>query len=771
MTRRLVSIPNALFIGEGWRTFAGHLSDPSLKGMGADQDWMDKTDDVGVFSDEIRNELKSGFGSEGEPRFLTGGARDIQVIFNNIKGQPANTADDDPGDMVQYIAAHDNLPLYDVIAQSIKKDPAVPENNLEIHKRVRLGNSMILTSQGTAFIHAGQEYGRTKQWLGEGVPEQKYFELEDAAGNPFGYFIHDSYDSSDAINKFDWEKATNKKEYAVNTTTREYTEGLIELRRSTNAFRLGEKELVDTNVSLLDFPEIVGTDLLIAYKNVSTDDTGEYYVFVNADNKERTLTLGDYDFSKGKVLVDNDEAGTKPVSEKSGFKLSKDTLTIDPLTTIVIKVGGKGAGDGGTEPTGPTEPTKPYKPAKPNTLELPVGATQVVKEKNPSGMVEVITKIVTEKVKDIVDAITTKKDTLVVPLEKSSAPDEVAKVQIPATFFAEALKKNKKAMIEVQTETASYLLPVSEIDVDALVGKFGVSIEEIQITISVNVVKAPSTTLNIVSDAVDFHIEAQSGEKKEEISTFDTFVEREIVGEDEFKAENSVAVKFNHDGSYTAVPTLFDGKVATIKSLTNSTYAIVENAKTFSDVDGVNWAEDYILKLASKSIIKGKTKDRYAPGEDISRAEFTVLLVRALGLPAQEYANRFSDVKGSEWFNENGELMAAVHYGIIKGKEDGTFAPGEKLTRTQAAVMISRAMELDFIGFDAKKLDTTKKIKDFKDATQISNWSKSGIEKVYQAGIMSGMTNGTFAPNQYTKRDQMAKILSGFLIASELMTE
>ena len=82
---------------------------------------MDKTDDVGVFSDEFRNELKSGFGNEGEPRFITGGARDIQTIFNNIKARPSNTKEDDPGDMVQYIEAHDNLPLYDIIAQSIKR--------------------------------------------------------------------------------------------------------------------------------------------------------------------------------------------------------------------------------------------------------------------------------------------------------------------------------------------------------------------------------------------------------------------------------------------------------------------------------------------------------------------------------------------------------------------------------------------------------------------------------------------------------------------------
>ncbi|MCM3124257.1 MULTISPECIES: pullulanase [unclassified Mesobacillus] len=334
--------PDALFIGEGWRTFAGHIAEPDLAGMGADQDWMDKTDNVGVFSDEIRNELKSGFGSEGEPRFITGGARDINTIFNNIKAQPGNTADDDPGDMVQYIAAHDNLPLHDVIAQSIKKDPAVPENELEIHKRIRIGNSLILTSQGTAFLHAGQEYGRTKQWKGEGVPEQKYHELTDEQGNPFGYFIHDSYDSSDAINMFDWQKATNKKEYSVNTTTQAYTKGLIELRKSTNAFRLGEKDLVDQNVRLLDLPEIKNTDLVIAYENESTDNTGTYYVFVNADTQARTLTLGDLDFSKGKVLVDNDEAGKTPVSKKSGFKLSKDKLTLDPLTTVVIKVDQKG---------------------------------------------------------------------------------------------------------------------------------------------------------------------------------------------------------------------------------------------------------------------------------------------------------------------------------------------------------------------------------------------------------------------------------------------
>jgi len=329
--------PNALFIGEGWRTFAGHEADPSLAGMGADQDWMDKTDDVGVFSDEIRNELKSGFGSEGEPRFITGGARSIQTILNNIKGQPSNTAVDDPGDIVPYIEAHDNLPLYDVIAQSIKKDPSIRENDLEIHKRIRLGNLLVLTSQGTAFLHAGQEYGRTKQWLASGMPEHKYHALEDRSGEIFGYFVHDSYDSSDAINMFDWTKATDAAAYPVNHVTSEYTQGLIELRRHTNAFRLGDQDLVDSNVTLIDAPEIGDTDLLIGYKNIAMDGTGHYYVFVNADDESRQLTLP-VDLTGGTVIVDNDEAGTIAVSDPSGFTLTRQSLTIDPLSAVVIRV-------------------------------------------------------------------------------------------------------------------------------------------------------------------------------------------------------------------------------------------------------------------------------------------------------------------------------------------------------------------------------------------------------------------------------------------------
>ncbi len=128
--------PNLIMLGEGWVTYAGDENSPIQP---ADQSWMKNTDTIAVFSDDIRNILKSGYPNDGTPAFITGGKRDINKVFDNIKAQPTNFEADSPGDVVQYIAAHDNLTLFDIIAQSInqsiKKDLSKPENNTEIHRR------------------------------------------------------------------------------------------------------------------------------------------------------------------------------------------------------------------------------------------------------------------------------------------------------------------------------------------------------------------------------------------------------------------------------------------------------------------------------------------------------------------------------------------------------------------------------------------------------------------------------------------------------------
>ena len=346
--------PNLIMLGEGWRTYAG---DENMPTKAADQDWMKHTDTVAVFSDDIRNNLKSGYPNEGQPAFITGGKRDINTIFKNLIAQPTNFEADSPGDVIQYIAAHDNLTLFDIIAQSIKKDPSKAENYAEIHRRLRLGNLMVLTAQGTPFIHSGQEYGRTKQFRDpayktpvaeDKVPNKSHL-LRDKDGNPFDYpyFIHDSYDSSDAINKFDWTKATDGKAYPENVKSRDYMKGLIALRQSTDAFRLKSLQDIKDRVHLITVPGQNGVekeDVVIGYQ-ITAPNGDIYAVFVNADEKAREFNLGTAfaHLRNAEVLADENQAGPVGIANPKGLEWTEKGLKLNALTATVLRVSQGGA--------------------------------------------------------------------------------------------------------------------------------------------------------------------------------------------------------------------------------------------------------------------------------------------------------------------------------------------------------------------------------------------------------------------------------------------
>ncbi|VJU69313.1 pullulanase [Streptococcus pneumoniae] len=335
---------------------------------------MKHTDTVAVFSDDIRNNLKSGYPNEGQPAFITGGKRDVNTIFKNLIAQPTNFEADSPGDVIQYIAAHDNLTLFDIIAQSIKKDPSKAENYAEIHRRLRLGNLMVLTAQGTPFIHSGQEYGRTKQFRDpayktpvaeDKVPNKSHL-LRDKDGNPFDYpyFIHDSYDSSDAVNKFDWTKATDGKAYPENVKSRDYMKGLIALRQSTDAFRLKSLQDIKDRVHLITVPGQNGVekeDVVIGYQ-ITAPNGDIYAVFVNADEKAREFNLGTAfaHLRNAEVLADENQAGPVGIANPKGLEWTEKGLKLNALTATVLRVSQNGTSHESTAEEKPdSTPSKP----------------------------------------------------------------------------------------------------------------------------------------------------------------------------------------------------------------------------------------------------------------------------------------------------------------------------------------------------------------------------------------------------------------------------
>ncbi|KAB2336743.1 S-layer homology domain-containing protein [Cytobacillus depressus] len=500
---------------------------------------------------------------------------------------------------------------------------------------------------------------------------------------------------------------------------------------------------------LADFIVKVESDYIKRVKKLPSNATNEKYYdeFYNSLESEAIKSL-DVAIALFKII---NEDNAKSVVQQIVNAVDKDKTAREAFIAG-IKEASKDSGTGGGGGGGAIVESP---------IELPPGSTTIENRGN-----DVVTQILADKVQAIVNLITATNNVIPVKLEKVSG-DKKAVAEIPASLFTEAAKKNSKAVVSIETDAAVYKLPVSEINVSALAQKLGVAAGDVKIDISVNVVSAD--VKNKVSEVVEFQIFAVAGDKKEAITAFSTYVDRVIMGSKDFSKGNSVAVRINNDGSLTSIPTIFNGKNATVKSLTNSKYTVVENNISFKDVTDKSWAKGYIETLANKLIVKGKAADKYAPADHMTRAEFTVLLVRALGLPAEKYDGTFKDVKGTEWFNENGEIMAAVKHGIIKGVSSNQFAPQNKITRAEAAVMIERAMNLSFVNYDNSQLDSKKTVADFKDASKLQDWNKKAIEAVYQADIVSGRDTKEFDPKGYTQRDEMAKILANFLKSAKLM--
>jgi hypothetical protein len=565
------------------------------------------------------------------------------------------------------------------------------------------------------------------------------------------------------------------------TENKQLLAGIMELFANTTVLDLtGKLETFKTDQKD-NVPKVFGSDItvdmLLTYiATVETNYLNSLKGLDVSNISETTVYLKFVDavFLTENTSVANKLVGTKFFSLIDAFevlnvlqKVSKETdpngVARKELISALNKL------QSPSDPGAPPPVTPPVSTPGPGLT----GVTEIIKEISPTGAEVVVTRIPDNKVNELVNLITPTNHTLPIKLEIPKA-GETVKAKIPTAFFTEAVKKNANAILEIKSADASYKLPAAQINVKDLAKKLGVPTNNVHINISVNVKDRANVEngIKVISKVVEFTVEAVSGDKKESINTYTEYVARTIVGEQTFDSNKSTAIKVNTDGSVSSVPTLFDNKTATFYSLTNSTYTVVENNFTFSDVDNKkNWAENYIETLANKLIIKGKPNGSFAPGEEMTRAQFTVLLIKALALPGEKYEQKLKDVKASDWFNANGELAAAIKYGIIAGKPDGSFAPNEKVTRAQAAIMFNRAMRLGFIKFDLTKLDKTKRVTDFLDVAKMNEESQVAIEAIYQAGIINGKPDSTFDPNGKTRRDQMAKMLAEFLISAKLMNE
>jgi hypothetical protein len=186
-----------------------------------------------------------------------------------------------------------------------------------------------------------------------------------------------------------------------------------------------------------------------------------------------------------------------------------------------------------------------------------------------------------------------------------------------------------------------------------------------------------------------------------------------------------------------------------------SKYAALEYRKEFSDVSVNHWAADTIQVLAAKHLLEGVSENEYAPARNVTRAEFTALLVRLLGL-TQEAEMTFKDVRTEDWFAN--DVSKAVEAGIVNGLSVDAFAPQANITRQEMAAMMVRAHEAA-IGKGSAAGHPTK----FVDLDSSADWAKDAVGKAYGLGLIQGRTDSAFEPLETMNRAESAQVVYNLL--------
>lgn len=275
--------PSILLFGEGWDLYT-----PLSRSEVANHHNAAFMPRIGQFNDGLRDALKGNDFDAGARGFINGAWHMERKLARNIMGGVDFGTYTDPQQLIQYVEAHDNYTLYDRL---IKADPYLDEER--IVRRHELATTIILLSQGIPFIHAGQEFLRTKQG------------------------VRDSYNKPDTINQIDWERRDTYR-HSV-----ELVKGLIALRKQEPLFRLETYEAIRNTMSVIrqDY-QIVALE----YKS----ETYRLIVVFNAQSNVLNFRIkkGDYivKLADGKVNL-TDEVTTGMIK----------TYPIEPYTALVLK--------------------------------------------------------------------------------------------------------------------------------------------------------------------------------------------------------------------------------------------------------------------------------------------------------------------------------------------------------------------------------------------------------------------------------------------------
>ena len=182
----------------------------------------------------------------------------------------------------------------------------------------------------------------------------------------------------------------------------------------------------------------------------------------------------------------------------------------------------------------------------------------------------------------------------------------------------------------------------------------------------------------------------------------------------------------------------------------------------FDDIKEAIWAKEYIEKLSDMNVISGYN-GKVRPNDGITRAEFSKMVAVLFDIKAQG-SSSFTDVSSDVWYAPTVAAMADA--GLIQGYPDGSFRPDSKITRQDAAVILSRC--IDKLGIPVY---TKNERIDFADSGLFEDYSKKAISDLQSYGVISGKGENMFEPRADITRAETAVMLVNLYSFEEIGKE
>ena len=185
------------------------------------------------------------------------------------------------------------------------------------------------------------------------------------------------------------------------------------------------------------------------------------------------------------------------------------------------------------------------------------------------------------------------------------------------------------------------------------------------------------------------------------------------------------------------------------KSIITNPPIPIESKDLFKDIKD-HWAKADIEYLASEKVIFGTDSEHFSPEQNISRAEFTALVVRALKLSTIKANNSFIDIKDGEWYSD--VIQTAADNKIISGNGE-EFRPNDFINREEMTKVIVNA----YLSKNQQKVSGS--LAQFADKEEISSWAVDYVSSAVELGLIKGMEQGLFEPKENATRAQAATII------------